>query len=126
MLKASQLQLKIFFSFITLLFFNNTDWSSQFQSSYPIRESTREKSIRFLPKPTKHIFKVFYFSGTQMRFIIRHFSLNPRMKLSAQEWHNFIGSSPNVDNLLKRLFNKRTQQNIRTQFESVFGVIVQI
>ncbi len=61
-----------------------------------------------------------------MRFIIRHLALKPSLNLSAQEWQNLIGPSPSVENLLKRLVQKRSQQRIRDQFESIFGVRVEI
>jgi hypothetical protein len=61
-----------------------------------------------------------------MRFIIRHLALKPYLNLSAQEWQNLIGPSPSVENLLKRLVQKRSQQRISKQFESVFGARVEI
>ena len=75
-------------------------------------------------KPANHTLKVFHFSGTQIRYIVRHFCLKPRANLSAHDWQNLIGPSPNVRNLLKKMF--RARNDIRQRLENLFGVRVEI
>jgi hypothetical protein len=97
------------------------------QETHPCRTSkTISCNISHFSKPQNHIFKLYHFSGTQLRFIIRHFALNSNHDMTPLEWRCLIGPSPCVRNAIKRLFKENSEQNIRQHFEHVFGVQVVI
>lgn len=94
-------------------------------ASYPKRLRSGQV-MSFFSKPPNYIFKVHHFSGTQLRFIMRHYAIHLNQNMTQMEWTELIGPSPSVRNALRRIFDVRSSHNIRQTIEQLFNVRVEI
>jgi hypothetical protein len=91
-----------------------------------IHNTSLRASLGYSAKPLYHIFKTHHFSGTQIRYVIRHFAMNHDQDKTQEEWQKLIGPCPSVRNLLRKLFSIRSRKTIQKQLENMFCIRVDI